>query len=140
MSTMAQRLQTALTNIQNLTISNTSYFLATSTKTSLERWLTQVSLHGKNKAVLHITTKINPIQHHVGNLSITGELGIVHYPQPAGVMVRNHIGWVYLATEILTIDQFREEVNNFITDLVVNEGMTISANVGANMADLMISW
>jgi hypothetical protein len=138
--TMAQRLQTALTNIQNITITNTNHFFATTAKTGLEGFLTNKALKGKNTAVVHVTTKKNPLSRRSGFATLSGELAIINAPPDAGVYERNQIGWIYMSSEVLTIDQFRTEVTNFVDDLVLTEGLTVSMTLGATMADLVISW
>ena len=137
--TMAQRLQNIETTTQNQTIDNVELFFAGSAKTGLEGFLSNIARSGQSQGNILITKEKNPRSRKSGFATLSGELAILNAENDAGVYDRNNIGWIYMDANVLTIDQFRQEVTDFITDLQ-GEGLTVASKIGASIAELVISW
>lgn len=137
--TIAQRLQAAQTNSQTQVINNINIFFAGNAKTGLEGFLTKIAESGLSTGFIHITSEQNPRSRRSGFATLSGELAILNAENDAGVYERNGVGWIYTDASVLTINQFRAEVNDFIDDLE-SEGLTVTPTIGATMADLVITW
>lgn len=138
-------LQSELDQITNaardLATNTAETFLASSGKIGISSFFRSEAGKGKRLTNLHISNGKNPSTLKSGFTTLSGELAIINSPSSPGVQTRNGICWVYLnMTPRSTIADFNTAVTALVTDLTVTDGLTVTINIGATMADLVVGW
>jgi len=88
---------------------------------------------------IHIEKEGNPRNRASGFATLSGQLSINNAEPIRGLVDRNGVGWFYFNMPNASIEQFRQEVDDFVAYLQ-SEGLTVINNKGSTMADLLISW
>jgi hypothetical protein len=145
---------TILTNITNTRQTREedalSGFFAGPGKWGVFHYLAGLAKEGQSNGYIHVDSSYNPMSKNAGFATLSGELAIINAPSTPGVVTRNGVGWIFLGNEsnhndlnnvsILTIAQFQSIVLDFINDLITNEDLTVTYQMGATMFDIYISW
>ena len=114
-------------------------FLEGSALNGVAEFLSDKVSEGLNVGIVHMESSINPWYLDTGYTTLSGELARTNAEAPQGLTVKNGTAHIHLSAPQLTISGFQSHVNDFIT-LLTNEGLTVSSNLGAVMADLIITW
>ena len=148
MTTMAATLTAILNNAQTTETNTLTTFFENPAMVGLLQYLTGLAQQGQNSGLLHIDSTYNPLSQTAGYATLSGALAVINAPQTPGLVIKNGVGWIFLGNQsrfndnisILTIAQFQAVVLAFINDLITEQDLTVTYQMGATMFDLQISW